>query len=167
MLNKIKNKKAAIGATMTWVVATIIILLVIILFVYAARLLAEKKNLEFSSGQSLAVQSGAAEQSLLGLMQTNINGKTLLQILVDGEQKEKSKEIVNLLNKIPNCFRYNLGGFWVFRIYSIPENKILYNADIYPEGRALEDSKFNSVIYSDTKFFQLNEVCVVPGVGII
>lgn len=167
MFNKIKNKKAAIGATMTWVVATIIILFVIIVFVYAAKLLADKKDFKFSSGQNLVVQSGVVEQNLLGLMQTDINGKTLLQILVDGEQKEKSNEIVNLLRKIPNCFRHNRGGSWVFAHYSIEGKLFGKIGDITPSGRNLADSKFNFVIYSDTEFIQLNEVCVIPGIGYI
>ncbi len=160
-----RNKKATIGATMTWVVATIIILMVIIVFVYSSKLLAEKKNLKFPSGQKPIIQSPLVEQSLLGLMQTKINGKSLLQILVDGEQKEKSKEIVNLLNKIPNCFRYNRGGSWVFAHYSMDGKLFDIVGNIFPSGKNLEDSKFCSVIYSDTKFVQLNEVCVVPGIG--
>ena len=47
---KIKNKKAQIGETITWVVATIIIIAILILSIYVASLLSNtKKTLTYAS----------------------------------------------------------------------------------------------------------------------
>jgi hypothetical protein len=73
-----KNKKASIGATMTWVVATLAILLLVILFIYSSYLMAKKKEItndgffDLSSGKSVSADS---EQSLLALLKTKKNGR--------------------------------------------------------------------------------------------
>ncbi len=50
MLN---NKKAEIGESITWVVATIIILVVLIIFIYAANVLGGFQSFKVSSGERI------------------------------------------------------------------------------------------------------------------
>jgi hypothetical protein len=53
ILNKgIKNKHGQVGETLTWVIATIIILIVLIVFVYASIGLAKSKNIASSKTSS-------------------------------------------------------------------------------------------------------------------
>ena len=152
---------------MTWVVATIIILFVIIIFIYASKVLADKKNLKFSSGTNLVVQSAVVEESLLSLLQTEINGKSIQQIFIDDEFGKNANDIFSLLKKIPNCFRYNRGGSWVLTHYSNKSKVLGKIGDFSASGKRYKNYKFNSVIYLDAKSIQLNEVCNVPGIGII
>jgi len=51
------NKKAQIGETMTWVIATIIIVIVLIFFIYASSFLAQK-NKKVEVSKFLASLSG-------------------------------------------------------------------------------------------------------------
>jgi len=81
------NKKAAIGAAMTWVVATLIILLAVVLFVYSSYAIAKQRGLlgfdliELEKSDSYI----DSEQTLLALMQTEIGGKSVKQSIIDGD----------------------------------------------------------------------------------
>jgi hypothetical protein len=46
-----KDKKAALGEAMTWVVATIIVFVVMSIFIYASQILATYKTLTITSGE--------------------------------------------------------------------------------------------------------------------
>jgi hypothetical protein len=46
-----KNKKAQIGETMTWIVATIIIIVVLSIFIYTSDLLSKTKNLTLADSK--------------------------------------------------------------------------------------------------------------------
>ncbi len=94
-----KDKKAAIGATMTWVVATIIILVVILLFVYASFALGAERGLfkvgVKPEGGELAYSSISSEQMLLALLETEVEGKE-----VRGYVSEKNyKDYLSILDK--------------------------------------------------------------------
>lgn len=82
-----KNKNAAIGATMTWVVATIILLFVIIIFVYASLVISKGKKAE-NIHISPYIES---EQMLLALLETKINGKLVKDYIIEGNYDELDK----------------------------------------------------------------------------
>ncbi|HKL23851.1 MAG TPA: hypothetical protein VJ912_00790 [Candidatus Nanoarchaeia archaeon] len=46
MSNKIKNKKAQVGGTLTWFIATVIIVFILLIGVYAASILGKTKFFE-------------------------------------------------------------------------------------------------------------------------
>ncbi len=98
------NKKAAIGATMTWIVATIIIFFVIILFVYSSGVLGFEL---FGEDAFLKETSTESEQMLLALLETEVDGKSVKEHIEDSENFEKEvlpklkKEIEPILEKIP------------------------------------------------------------------
>ncbi len=107
------NKKAAIGAAMTWVVATIIILLVIIFFVYASEILSLGRSEEEVSLKGMSTKS---EQILLALLDTKIDGKTVKQLVIE-EDKDSLNNLKSILDKIPvDCLRYKKTkvSTWVF-----------------------------------------------------
>lgn len=57
MLNNKKNKKAQVGEFLTWVIATIVLIVVLIIFIYASSILSATKylkvNLSDDSGESV------------------------------------------------------------------------------------------------------------------
>lgn len=114
-----KNKKATIGATMTWVVATIIVLFVIIIFVYASGVLAGKKGaLDFKPSVQIAKYSSVeSEQMLLALLRTEINGKTVKDYILEGDYDglEKSEFREKVLTELPEPRRLPDG--WHLYIY--------------------------------------------------
>lgn len=98
--NKI-NKKAAIGAAMTWVVATLIILLAIVLFVYSSYAIAKQRGLLGFDLVDLEKQDTYIEsqQTLLALMDTEIGGKSIRQSILDGDIIKEDLEA--LLQNLP------------------------------------------------------------------
>ncbi len=100
--NFFQNKKATIGATMTWIVATIIILLVIIIFVYLSTTFFAYKKLENldpfvqTNEQSSEIDS---EQILLALMQTEIDGTTIKELIINKEKDILEK--IDIIAKLP------------------------------------------------------------------
>jgi len=96
-MNIKKDKKASIAATMTWLLATIIILLVVVFFVYASYTIGKKKdllNFEILKKKNSNIE---AEQTLLALMQTKINGKAVNDYILDGSYSEVKEEVENIL----------------------------------------------------------------------
>jgi len=91
------NKKAAIGATMTWIVATIIILFVIILFVYASGAFISSSDKSFKTSPF----NVATEQSLLALLETKLDGKTVRDYIIEGDYKTLRKKITPILERLP------------------------------------------------------------------
>ena len=72
-----KNKRGAIGATMTWVIATVVILFVIILFVLASQALAGSKSMQKIFG--LRKEGNIQTASLFGdLLEDILNTRTFL-----------------------------------------------------------------------------------------
>lgn len=96
-----KDKKAAIGAAMTWVVATLIILLAIVLFVYSSYAIAKQRGLLGFDLIDLEKSDSYidSEQTLLALMNTEIEGQSVKQGILDGNLREGLLE--NLLKDLP------------------------------------------------------------------
>ena len=98
------NKKAAIGATMTWIVATIIILFVIILFVFASGIL----GFELFGGDAYPKETSTkSEQMLFALLNTKFNGKTLTEHLNEEDWEKNLKEIEKEIYEIVKRFPEN------------------------------------------------------------
>ena len=99
-----KNKQGAIGAATTWIVATIIILFVIILFVYGSYILTKEKQIK---GAKFPVFGGnifysGSEQMLFAILKTEINGRTAKDLILAGEYNETEANIRSILEKISN-----------------------------------------------------------------
>jgi hypothetical protein len=120
--NKIfaKNKKAAIGSAMTWIVATFIILLIVVFFIYSSYILAKKKqisSLGFFEFGSVSAVSMDSEQTLLAILNTK-SGRTKLRTSIRDGGYGNSQQIVvgKILNTLPqlksNAFVY-LGNYRV------------------------------------------------------
>ncbi len=93
-----RQKKAAIGATMTWVVATIIILFAVILFVTASYGIAKERGVLDFSGKEISNIN--AEQSLLALLQTEINGMEVRGYVSQGRYPEIKKDVDFILDNL-------------------------------------------------------------------
>jgi len=125
-----KNKKASIGSGMTWLVATIIIFIITMIFVYGAYIinggnsvnyLREKSNLEDLEN----AKSIDSQEILFALLKTNIEDKNLRDYLEEDLDRENFEKIENeiklILNKISNeeiwNFAYHSGstGLWDVR----------------------------------------------------
>ncbi|MEK6832511.1 MAG: hypothetical protein AABY32_00560 [Nanoarchaeota archaeon] len=71
------NKKAQIGESITWVIATIILIVVLIIFIYASIALAKTKSLKFDT-------KADSEDSV-----DWINAKTQMAYLINENNKNK------------------------------------------------------------------------------
>ncbi len=101
-----KSKKATIGATMTWVLATIIILVVMILFVYGTKVFVSSElvqdflgNLGKSPEKSM-FSSVDSEQMLLALLQTKLDGKFMKDYILDGEYSVLKNKLNPVLEEL-------------------------------------------------------------------
>jgi len=157
------NKKAAIGATMTWIVATIIILFVIILFVYSSGVLGFEL---FGGNDSLKETNTESEQMLLALLETKIDEKTVKQLVIE-EDKDSLRNLKDILNKIPVvCLGYEKGksSTWVFFYNDVGKSNfwstIISNKGISPIDPPKDDNPTLSVVYlSNDKVVKFYEAC--------
>ena len=96
------NKKATIGATMTWVIATMIILFVIIFFIYASYSIAkEEKLLGFDRVIQEKKNSNVdAEQTLLAILQTEIDGLEIRGYISQGRYSEIKNQVDLILEEL-------------------------------------------------------------------
>tara|TARA_Y100000310_G_scaffold308494_1_gene351642 strand:- start:9 stop:542 length:534 start_codon:yes stop_codon:yes gene_type:complete len=125
------SKKAAIGAAMTWVVATIIIFLVTLLFVYASNGLRIKKEFE-DPGKALVDEgrysSIASEEMLLALLDTEFDGKSLGGWILQSSF-ETSKEDFKLINEEVDLIINNIpagkGLGWSLMVYYDDQNPLV------------------------------------------
>lgn len=111
-----ENKKAAIGATMTWVVATVIILFVIILFIYASYAITKEKKIKNLEPFVQEIEQSScidSEQMLLALMQTKLEEKAVEDYILEGNYDELEIKIKPILDELPN---FGADG-WVLKIY--------------------------------------------------
>jgi hypothetical protein len=129
---KIKKigKKATIGATMTWIVATIIILVVIVLFVYASFVSAKQGGL-FKPIQGIfpsyryKLTSVSDEQMLLALLETKTGEMKIKNYLISEDYKELEKIVKPILDKFPRDHE----GNWVFRVYEGDKKRLQVGKD--------------------------------------
>tara|TARA_Y100000034_G_scaffold119917_1_gene162189 strand:- start:46 stop:576 length:531 start_codon:yes stop_codon:yes gene_type:complete len=107
-----KNKSATIGATMTWIIAILIIFVVMIFFIYASTALSLKRKI---SVKSISIKgeekfpSLDSEQMLLALLETQIEGGKVKDIIKNPDiQKESLAPLTSIFNKLPTSI-YFLG----------------------------------------------------------
>lgn len=85
------NKKATIGATTTWIVATIIIIVLCVIFIYIVSSLGFVSSLFGSSSYSDKSQPELRE-SLFAIMKTQINGAQLGNLIANDASREKEEQ---------------------------------------------------------------------------
>ena len=97
-----KNQKAQIGETKTWVVATIVIIVILLLSVYAAFALAKWKG--FKIGE-LEIEEEEGLYNGIGYIQFNNGGKvldtktSLAMGLIEGEDEGAINDLLEEANK--------------------------------------------------------------------
>lgn len=77
MKKTLSNKKAQVGETLTWMVATIIILVVLVIFVYASIGLAESKNIASGASTGSSEENWMSLKTSLALSLNNKNQKDI------------------------------------------------------------------------------------------
>ncbi|MDD5191844.1 MAG: hypothetical protein PHH54_04180 [Candidatus Nanoarchaeia archaeon] len=140
-----KNKNAVIGATMTWVVATMIILVVVIVFIYSSYALAkEKKIIGFSPLTLEGEQSSSidSEQILLALMETELDEKKVKDYVSAGNYEVLKEKITPLLDGMSNKDNWNM--------YIYDSNKI-----IKIKGNELARTSKSSIVFIGNKKVKL------------
>ena len=89
------NKKAQVGQTLTWVIATIIVFFLLFIFIIITGLLVAKKNL-FGQNNVDFQQTEALDMSTLksfeGFVNSDISGKIVYDIVADASSGILSKE---------------------------------------------------------------------------
>lgn len=132
----LNKKKAAIGATMTWVVATIIIVVVVIVFIYSSYALAkEKKILGLNPFVQEIEQSSSieSEQTLLALLETDLNEKKIKDYILDGNYDTIKDKISSILSKMPedNWNMYIYDGDKVIKINGLSGLRTTKSSIVY------------------------------------
>lgn len=79
------NKKAQIGEAMAWIVATIVIIVILLIFIYVSSILAKAKNISFS---------GDSEKGRLDIIKV----KNSLSYSLNDENREKIELWLNEKN---------------------------------------------------------------------
>jgi len=82
---------------MTWIVATLIILLVILVFVF----LSSGGVIKSSSFSRERLSVVTSEQMLLALMKTDVEGKSIKEYILDGEYDELENKIKPISKNLP------------------------------------------------------------------
>lgn len=98
--NLIKNKKAQVGETMTWIVATVIILVVMFLFIFAVSLISPNKEAMFGLGNMVKDEGSilADQQITFAVQEKQVNGVSIKDMINQDEEKAK-QEIEKILGE--------------------------------------------------------------------
>jgi len=100
-MKKIFNNRGEIGETMTWVIATIVILFIMILFLLSSTKLGGFSNYDI---QYQTARLRATQQSLFSILELDIDGKRVLDELLDSDlDKENLRNFLTPL--IMNDFK--------------------------------------------------------------
>ena len=102
-VNKL-DKKGAVGAAMTWVVATFIILFLLILFIYSSYAMAKEREIKKSDGfilENKKVIGMDSEQILLALLKTRVGEITISNYIFQGDYEEVESSVKSILNELP------------------------------------------------------------------
>jgi hypothetical protein len=146
-----QSRHASIGATMTWIVATIIILIVILIFIYASTVLAVRRNLfSIDSPDSVRrLRDIQTQQTLLALLETDLDGAKIESYVTNEDYNTLQIKLGALLNKIPGGKYNDLGtavyyGNWVFTVYKDDKRAL-------EVGDSTKDKTSPSIVYLSDK----------------
>lgn len=122
---KIKNKKAAIGATLTWIVATFIIFFILLIFVLLTLVISKSKDKPMISEITAANEKLALTENLISFLNMPAESDNKIQIkdlIIESKNTELEKEFKNFINKLepkPECyiFRVERDGKTDFEVY--------------------------------------------------
>lgn len=92
----ILGKRGEVSETMTWVFATIIIIVMIFLFLFAVNLLGQEKNMNF--GVKSEDSGFSTQEMLFGILNKEVSGKTIRDLVVNGDNAIVSAEIGKILD---------------------------------------------------------------------
>ena len=107
-----KTRKASIGATLTWVIATIIILVVVVVFVYLTEIIFVEQTIGklIYSEERINYFGVDASQSLFAFLKTDFDGKNVQDYIQDKNYISIKENINQLLISLPeNDFKKFLG----------------------------------------------------------
>jgi hypothetical protein len=141
----LKNRKGTIGAAMTWVVATIIILLFVFIFVYSSYMISKERQITNFSPilNSEKSYDAGSEQILLALLQTKIENKSLKDLIINGDY-DKIENYRNILEKLSN----EKDGYWNLYVYEKKGESYESVKSIKTKESALEIlGKKNAMVY--------------------
>ena len=89
---KIKNKKAEVGLTMTWIIATIIIVISISFFIFFADLLAKETDVKATFYELTGIEdfdfSGWVKEKTILAFSLNTNNDEIIDPWIKGEENE-------------------------------------------------------------------------------
>jgi hypothetical protein len=116
-INKIKgmnkmDKRGQVGETMTWVVATLIIILIIVFYLFVVNTIAKTKvsGLDLSKNQEY---DRATQESLFALLSYKENWNSVYEMINDGDYGSAKLIVENVLSKY-----YENGVVCDFYVYS-------------------------------------------------
>ena len=98
------NRRGAIGAAITWVVATFIILFLVVLFIYSSYALAQEKkiaNLDVFVLDSRKIAGMDSGQTLLALLKTRIGERSVSNYIFQGDYNDVKSSVESILNELP------------------------------------------------------------------
>lgn len=149
-----KNKNGTISATMNWVVATIIIIVLIFIFVYASYGISTLRKITSPGSPSLEKSYDiSSEQILLALLQTKIEDKSLQELIINGEY-DKIENFRPILEKLSN----QKNGYWNLYVYEKKGESYESVKNLETKKITLESfGKKNAVVYlSSNKYVRLS-----------
>jgi len=113
-----RNKKAQIGETMTWIVATIIIIIILAISIFLTNFVINSdKTITYSADRQ---KNLIATKSTIAFLQNKENSELLNNKDYSGFEKQAGK----LLEILPRPLGGGVGG-WNFELYEDDEGKII------------------------------------------
>jgi len=142
------DKKAQVADTTTWIVATLIIVVVLSIGIFATNFVSSDKTIIFLDDKKKDFLVG---ESLLAFLQTKINGETVFNLLKEKEIDEKVKSLAE------NVFRIHKKDYQIFvRLYN--KDNTEWVEVIEPQG-AITDKRLkftsNRIKLEDDKYISV------------
>jgi ABC-type phosphate transport system permease subunit len=89
MLNNKKNKKAQVGESITWIIATIILVVILIIFIYASVALSKTKSFNSDVKEKLTDSVDWINSKTEMAYSINDNGKNRIQTWISQSQENE------------------------------------------------------------------------------
>lgn len=113
------NERGQAGETMTWIVATIVIVVMIVMFLFVVNLIAQTKIPSFSS-TGVKKNDLGTEEMLIGILNYKSGNETVNQMINSAEYDKVTASVTSLLAS------FSLNGvscnFYVYDSYSTKVN---------------------------------------------
>ena len=158
------NKKAQLGDTMTWVVATLVIIVVLGILVFVTIGISGNKSIYLDDKEKDFI----ATKSIRNFLSNDVNVGFMEKTLIDKNDKFFEEKVKKLLEILPTSTKNGIGSFgdWDFQLYTLEGTEkrfIIFDIKLkqtIPTGMDL-DSFDTKISFKEKLNLKFSNLCLI------